>query len=134
MKLKKHHLVLILDIVLIACFLFVSLRNKGEFNFVFILGIVLAILVMVQLIIYLGKSGRDKQSGTKASGRLYFKRRRFYGKIWRFIFKIEVGAEMLEFYVPPDLYDSVNEGDKVIFEYTSSFGGMRWINWIESYK
>lgn len=138
MNLKKDYLLLILNIILIVCFVLVNLLNQTiiiiDSNIMLILSMAVVIIVAVWSIAYLEKYKLGRLLKTKTSGRLYFKRREFYGKIWRFIFKIEVGSEMLEFYVPPDLYDSVNEGDKVIFEYTTAFGGARWITWIESYR
>ena len=55
-----------------------------------ILSMAVVIIVAVWSIAYLEKYKLGRLLKTKTSGRLYFKRREFYGKIWRFIFKIEV--------------------------------------------
>ena len=138
MNLKKDYLLLILNIILIVCFVLVNLLNQTIFiidsNIMLILSMAGVIIVAVWSIAYLEKYKLGRLLKTKTSGRLYFKRREFYGKIWRFIFKIEVGLEMLEFFVPPDLYDSVEKGSKVYFGYDLVGEDYRWITWIESYR
>ena len=140
---KKQRLILWIGIVLIGCLILSDLLVFHFNSMVKSAYISIVIIFVAKFVIaYLRKHNLDKRTDIKAKGRLYFKEiTRKYGNFGRirldnklYIFKIEVGPEMLEFFVSPDLYDSVEKGNKVYLGYDLVGEDYRWINWIEPYR
>ena len=126
-------ILIIFLIVIVGTTIIINWYFSSRLGFIYILCFDLLVLAIIA-VVFFSTYKIQKVPKIKECGKLYYKSRERRAKTWSYVYRIEVETEILEFYVPPDLYDSINEGDKVIFEYTTVFGGARWITWIESYR
>lgn len=131
MKRNKAILIIFL-IVIVGTTIIINWYFSSRLDFIYILCFYLFVLA-ITAVVFFSTCKIQKVPKIKECGKLYYKSRECRAKIWYYVYRVEVETEMLKFFVPPDLYDSVEKGSKVYFGYDLVGEDYHWINWIESY-
>lgn len=126
-------ILIIFLIVIVGTTIIINWYFSSRLGFIYILCFDLFVLAIIA-VVFFSTYKIQKVPKIKECGKLYYKSRERRAKIWYYVYRIEVETKILEFYVPPDLYDSVEKGSKVYFGYDLVGEDYRWITWIESYR